>query len=54
MRKDEFLDFKDKYLSNAELTSKLAITTQSEGMAGAIRDLDPEELSAEQKDNLRK
>ncbi|MGD9639456.1 MAG: hypothetical protein AB7U85_10470 [Alphaproteobacteria bacterium] len=51
MKKEAFLDFKDKYLSSTEIASKLDIP--SEGMAGAIRDLNPQELSKDEEKLIR-
>lgn len=48
----ELLDFKDKYLAQGGLDTKLAIPF-SEGMASATRIIDPPELSLEQAETIR-
>lgn len=51
VKKQDLLDFKDKYLSSSEIASKLDIPMH--GMAGAIRDLNPSELSSKEEALIR-
>lgn len=52
LRKDELLNFRDKYLAGGDLDSKLAIPF-SEGMASATREINPPSLKKEQAQNIR-
>ena len=51
VKKQDLLDFKDKYLSSTEIANKLDIPSQ--GMAGAIRDINPSELSKAEETLIR-
>lgn len=53
LREAELLDFKNKYLAGSEAGGAKLDTGPSEGMASLNRQLNPEELSAEQTDFIK-
>jgi D-alanine-D-alanine ligase len=52
LRKDELLDFRDKYLSGGDMDTKLSVPF-AQGMASATREIDPKGLNAQQAASLR-
>jgi D-alanine-D-alanine ligase len=52
LRKDELLNFRDKYLAGGDMDSKLSIPF-SEGMASATREINPASITNEQVANIR-
>jgi len=52
LRKDELLDFRDKYLSGGDMDSKLSVPF-SEGMASATREIGPKGLDPAKAASLR-
>jgi D-alanine-D-alanine ligase len=52
LRKDELLNFRDKYLAGGDMDTKLSIPF-SQGMASATREINPPGLKEEQARNIR-